>query len=261
MKCCLIFGFVIYTFGVVSSLYAGDVHGDVHPGELQNIRIVTSEFAPFNYLENGEPKGFCTEIVQAVLKELDLAVPITTLPWARAYQLALRQENTLIYTIARTPEREALFQWVGILVIGESYLFALKSRGIRLGSLDQARPYRIGVARNGIRARFLQSKGILDLDQVVNSRMNAVKLLNQRIDLWAEDELAAAHTIRQLGYEPDDILSKAFHLDLGMTPKGFLAFSLKTDPGLVSAFSETLEGLVKSKVYENLKKKYGITDP
>ncbi|MDX7833812.1 hypothetical protein SJS03_21745, partial [Aeromonas dhakensis] len=38
---------------------------------------------------------------------------IQLLPWARAYQMAQYDPNTVIFSMIRLPEREALFHWVG----------------------------------------------------------------------------------------------------------------------------------------------------
>ncbi len=221
-----------------------------------SIKIVTSDYPPFNYLEDNKPTGLCTRIVQAILKDMKINVPIITLPWARAYKMAVKHENTLIYTIARTKEREHLFHWVGVLVTGNSYLFSMKNRHIRFRSLDQAHPYRIGATLSDIRAEFLKSKGILNLDLVVNARMNALKLLNQRIDLWAEDEVAAVYTVRQLGYDPDEILAKAFPLEISPTPKGYLAFGRNTNPAVVKAFQSALKKFLQTSEYKEIKSLY-----
>lgn len=227
------------------------------PVEAGNrLNIVTSEFAPYNYLENGSPTGFCTDVVKALLQKMGLRAAVTTLPWARAYQTALKQPATLIFTIARTPERENLFYWIGVLVTGKSYLFSLKSRHLRLTSLDQARPMRIGASRGGIRAKFITGFGILGLDLVSHSRMNAVKLMTQRIDLWAEDELTAVYTVRQLGYDPGDILSKALFLDIVPPPEGYLAISRDTDPSLVAALKTAYAELLRTPGVAALKSRY-----
>jgi polar amino acid transport system substrate-binding protein len=228
---------------------------------LPAFHIVTSEYAPFNYLKDNRPTGFCTEIVQEILKDLHIDVPIRTLPWVRAYKKAIEQENTLIYTIARTPKREALFHWAGILVESKTYLFSMKKRVIKLDSLDEARQYRIGATRGDLRAKYLISKGFLDLDLVVNTEMNAVKLIKNRIDLWAEDEIAAIYTVRRLGHHPETVLSKSLHLKMENTPKGYLAFSLNTNLELVEAFSKTLEKLKLDKRYDSIRRKYIYITP
>lgn len=224
--------------------------------DLPPIQIITSEHPPFNFIENDRPKGLCTEIVRLLMSEMKLSAPISTLPWARAYRIALRQKNTLIYTIARTADREERFHWIGILYTGRSYLFSLKQRHIRLEHLDGARPFRIGAARNGIRANYLSDRGILGVDLVVHSRMNAVKLLNQRIDLWAEDELAAVHTIRLMGYDPGDVLEKTLVLDISPQPSGYLALSRQTDPRTVALFKTAFSTLRQTGQYKAVEARY-----
>nr|BFE97768.1 hypothetical protein GCM10020185_83040 [Pseudomonas brassicacearum subsp. brassicacearum] len=73
------------------------------------LRIVTEELPPYNMTQNGRMTGMSTEVVQAVLKEVGMDAPIHSMPWARAYELALNESNVLIYSIVRTPAREPLF--------------------------------------------------------------------------------------------------------------------------------------------------------
>jgi len=73
------------------------------------IRVVTEKLPPYNIAENEVVTGLSTEIVQAVMAGLGLNPKIETLPWARAYDLAQHSDNVLIYSMARTQEREHLF--------------------------------------------------------------------------------------------------------------------------------------------------------
>lgn len=220
------------------------------------IQIITSDFPPYNYLEKGQPVGLCTEIVQALLRDLGIQSAITTLPWARAYKIAENTPNTIIYTIARSEDREDRFAWIGVIATGRAYLFSLKSKGLTFNSLDETAPYIIGAARNDIRSNLLRQKGLTNLDMVVDSRMNAVKLLKHRIDLWAENELAAVHTIRSLGHDPDKILAKSFSLETGPEHKGYLAMSLKSDPGLIKALTQALMRFKTTDAFQEIQKRY-----
>ena len=78
--------------------------------EAEEIKIVTTEFPPYNYEENGKITGLSTKVVRAVLKELGMNSEIKSYPWARAYEMALKQENVLIYSILRISEKENLFK-------------------------------------------------------------------------------------------------------------------------------------------------------
>ncbi len=220
----------------------------------QKINIVTSEFPPFNYVENGKDSGFCTEIVQAILQDLNFQGTIKTYPWARSYQMALKQKNTLIYTIARTPERENLFHWVGVIISGKTYLFSLRENQINLDSLSQANRFNVGAVLNGIRAKYLSANGVKNLDLVVDSESNALKLIKKRIDLWAEDELSAVYVLKRMGYNSKLILEKSFELNLKLD--GYLAFSLNTNKAVIERFQNSLQKLKNNGEYEKIKKIY-----
>jgi len=225
----------------------------------EHLQVITSDFPPYNYVENQVPKGFCTEIVLALLKETGHNVPITTLPWARAYQTALKYENTLIYTIARTPERESDFLWVRLVVSAHPSLFSLKNNPIHLTALEDARAHLIGTSRNDSRLRFLQNQGITNLELATHARMNAVKLINHRITLWAEDELAAIYTLKQMGMNPDQTIKKALELNIKLD--GYLAFSKKTPLKLVEKFATALKRIKESGSYTQIKNKYILDNP
>ena len=90
-------------------------------------------------------KGVSTEVVLAVLKEVNVKAKIELYPWARAYQIATTKKNHLIYSIGRIPERENLFHWVGTIAPYKTSLYKLKIRkDIKIGSLNDAKRYTIG---------------------------------------------------------------------------------------------------------------------
>lgn len=67
-----------------------------------NVLIVTEELPPYNFTDQGTLTGLSTEVVQAVLHQLDLNARFQVMPWARAYELAQSAPNVLIYSITRT---------------------------------------------------------------------------------------------------------------------------------------------------------------
>src|SRR5512145_1222837 len=115
----------------------------------QTIKAVT-ETSSYSRLENGKPAGPANEIAEATLKRAGFSgYSITLYPWARAYDMAQQEPNVLIYLIARTPEREPRFKWVGEFIRVDYFLYKLRdSKGVAVSSLDQARGYSIGVMRD-----------------------------------------------------------------------------------------------------------------
>ncbi len=82
--------------------------------DVDKLIILTEEYPPDNYMENGKVVGDSTEIVVEILKRIGSKLTrqdIRLVPWARAYGEALNDKSTIVYSIGRTTEREHLFKW------------------------------------------------------------------------------------------------------------------------------------------------------
>ncbi|MBI2753183.1 MAG: hypothetical protein HYX46_06665 [Betaproteobacteria bacterium] len=76
----------------------------------QTVRAVT-ETTPYTYQKGERVEGTATEVVEKTLQaagQTDYQVRLY--PWARAYDMALKEPNVLIFLIARTPARETQFK-------------------------------------------------------------------------------------------------------------------------------------------------------
>ena len=95
----------------------------------QPLRVVTENKPPLQTIDNGTVvTGAMVEVVQLLLKKVNIEATIEVNPWARSYQIALGQNNTLIFSMFRDESRENKFQWIGKLLTTTSYLVALKSK-------------------------------------------------------------------------------------------------------------------------------------
>lgn len=126
-----------------------------------SIKILTEEYPPYNFTENGKITGFSTEVVRAVLKEIKLQGDIRSVPWARAYETAQSTAGTLIYSIGRTTARDPLFKWVGVIAPADFYLFSLRGNNLKFDQLDDAKKYQIGTVNEDVGEQFLVSKGFV----------------------------------------------------------------------------------------------------
>ncbi len=75
--------------------------------ETRPFLIVGSEWAPFEYMENGEPKGIQIEIIHEVMSKLGVPYEIELLPWSRALKIVEAGEADAIISITHNDEREA----------------------------------------------------------------------------------------------------------------------------------------------------------
>lgn len=209
------------------------------------ITVVTEELPPYNMTVDGQLTGMSTEVVRAVLEEAGLEGHFQSMPWARAYDIALNSPNVLIYSIARTPRREALFKWVGSLAASDWYLFSLPGRQFDLKSLEDARGYQIATVKQDVGEQYLISRGFLigrNLQSSNRYEHNYEKLKAGRVDLWISNELNAHYLVRQATGNPDETAVAQLAIDdLGGADGLNLAFSRDTPDELVERVRQALE--------------------
>ncbi|MES2188133.1 MAG: ABC transporter substrate-binding protein [Pseudomonadota bacterium] len=214
------------------------------PVTAQTVRVVTED-TPYSFLRGGQVNGSATEVVRLALLGAGLDdYRIDVYPWARAYDLALREPNVLIYLIARTPQRESRFQWVGELMRMRYHLYALPDRtDLRIGSLDDARPYTIGVVRDDVRQQYLAAHAFTRLAVTAQPAENVRKLLFRQVDMVALTEGEATLLCENL--KPDCAgLRRVLTLE-EMTTGLYMAYSLATPAAIVArtrAAFDTLRG-------------------
>jgi len=168
--------FFIFTLFFSSFLLAEDKELTIH--------VLMEDLYPLHYMENGENIGSSIDLIKKILKETGLHYTIEMQPWARAYNTALHKKNTLLISIARTKQREALFTWIGPVIKFNYFLYGLPNTIIDpkmpISALNN---YRIAVVRQTAIHHYLKSKNLNNY-QLVSSTEQAIKMLTaHRVDL------------------------------------------------------------------------------
>lgn len=191
------------------------------------LTVLTEEFPPYNFTENGQLRGISTDVLRLVLEDSGIRAggEIQVLPWARAYSYAQAHRGALLFSVTRTREREALFKWVGPVAPNRNALIARKGRGIHLASAAEIFSYRIGAIRDDAGAQLLLAMGYAnrDLDVSPDALSNLLKLESGRIDLFAYPEAVFRWVAARNGRNPDDY-ETAFVLH-----EGHVYFALNKD--------------------------------
>lgn len=103
------------------------------------LQTVTEIWAPYNtYSSEQTADGAHALAVQQLLQRAALPDTINILPWARSMGLALNRPNTLIFSLARTPEREPLFIWLAKLSNVQQFLWQSKESKAQAKTLQDA---------------------------------------------------------------------------------------------------------------------------
>lgn len=224
------------------------------------IRIVTEELPPYNMTRDGKLTGMSTEVVQAVLEEVNLKADIQSMPWARAYDLALHTPDVLIYSITRTPERENLFKWIGTIADSRFYIYSSSSHPIPLTSLENARAWQTATVNEDVGEQFLMSRQFVIGQQLQSSsryELNYQKLRTGHVDLWISDELNAHYVVREAGDDPERALVQSLRVPELEDAGGFsMAFSAQTADATVQLFRKALITIRENGTYDAIARKW-----
>ena len=219
------------------------------------LNIVTEHLPPYQFKENKNITGFASEIIKAALATTPYNYTINIYPWSRAYNMALKKENTCIYSIARNQERENSFKWVAPIAKTTTYFIGLtKNKSIKLNTLADAKNYVTAVIKNDITHQFLVFKGFKEFEHffVVNSTDSLLKLLTRRknIDLILVDDLTLTYRAKLIGEDPKKY--SAF-IPLQKSPLVFyLACSNLTDDKIVKNLENAIDKIKKNGTYRKI---------
>lgn len=158
----------MYNFSIISLLLllsaftcSAEMNLEINQSpEIINIKVITEDTFPLQYLENGKVSGPATALVEQVLSAAGISYHIEVAPWARAYHLALTEPNVLIYSIAKTTTRTEKFKWVGQIMALDYYLYGAIDSDVDFQTpLEALKQYQIGTVRDSAVYQYLQEKG------------------------------------------------------------------------------------------------------
>ena len=87
------------------------------------LEIVCTQWRPYIFQEDSVIAGPVYDIAKQVLERAGVPFEYKTLPWARIYHNGLTKNNYLIGCLGRTPDREAIFHWIGPVTQGIDIYF------------------------------------------------------------------------------------------------------------------------------------------
>lgn len=232
---------------------------DGAPGSASRpLTVVTTHFPPYVIAPvtagSGDPlpvEGLATTIVREACHRAGLVCTISALPWARAYEQAHTQPGTLIFAMARTPEREQLFSWLGTVSPYQVKLYRL-TRRTDIPVVDnpmQLQSWRIAGQSRDIKAQWLADHGF-PVEWAASAETTVRMLFGGRVDLVAGDSLSFPIRVTALGYSPDQLTAVATLSDIS-TPL-YLAAHPDTDPDCQEKIRLALSSLHRDGTWNRL---------
>ena len=198
------------------------------------LELTTEDDPPHNMLKDGKLTGVATEKLEEAFKRIGVAQHATLMPWARAYQSALNTRDVCVYSAGRTPEREALFQWVGPIATLDWVLYTRADGTPKPARLEDIRKETIGGYLQDVISVWLAGNGY-HVDTASGDDFNPQKLLNNRFNYWASSRTRAESLIEKQGLGQRIIPVLTFgHTDL------YLACNLAVPPDTVTKLNDAL---------------------
>jgi len=214
--------------------------------------VVTEPWFPYNYVDSkGRITGSSTKVVTSILKHANIIYKINLYPWQRSYSIAKTQDNVLIYSIYRTPAREAFFHWICPLLSSPQQAFYKLSSRKRLNIKKESdlNKYSFSVTRGTFLHKLFVNKGMeegVNLFLTSSNKSNLQMLLNKRVDLLVETEDAIAQMLARLKL-PSETIEKVYTLKLEDQADLCIAISKGTPSHIVDKIKNSHQVLYPSK--------------
>jgi polar amino acid transport system substrate-binding protein len=224
--------------------------------DANKITVVTEEWAPYNYSENGELKGFSVEIIQAIAKKLNANVDIQLLPSMRATAMLNSNPRTMLITMLRTPEREKKYKWVGPLGDSSIYFYKKKGSPVVVSTLaDVKKVGSICTRQGGLVFSTLKSAGFVNLNASANEGEAIYNMLiHGRCDLAISDSpLGVNYLLKKMNDPPDAVVQTSVKL---VAFPIYIACSQDIPDAEIARWQKALDFLKVSGAFHSILEKY-----
>ena len=216
---------------------------------------VTEHFPPYNFENGNRITGFSTDLVFLLAKQADIEVDVQIMPWSRAMLTANNNPNVLIFSMLRTPLREANYHWIGEVDNVSIYIWKRKGSYALKG---EALVYGTARSLDASNTDILASELSVSRDKVIEVETGEQLvglLVKERVDriLMAEN---VWNKVKQT--MPVESLRKLQRVQLLTRKSLFIAASIESDQSQVAKWQRAFEGVKANRSYEALRKQYRL---
>jgi len=230
------------------------------PAQVQSaydVKIYTEDFPPFNYVTPDGLRGAGGEMVRAMSVLVGYEAGFEVLPWKRALQIVKTKPGTALFSMARTPEREDEFKWVGPIFVTRGWLYKKADRKFDITKLSDAKSvHAVGVQAGGAAERSLRKLGFENLEPLYVPETSLRMLVEDRIDLWVASDIVMNFQRKKLGLDQGEVVPA---IRLGKYEM-YLAFSKDTPEQVIEPWRKALDIVRDMGVADVISRKYGLDE-
>lgn len=217
---------------------------------LSKFSLITEINHPYVYYKEGskELTGIAFDIITELLKRADIQADINVRPWLRAIRMLDESDNSCLFIMNRTAQREAKYTWVGPMLIGNYSLYKRPDSPIVINQVSDIEDYVVIGKTDGTALKDLKKE--IDFQTVYTSsdEQSAKLLFHGRGDLWATGDMDGPMAIKNLGLPMPTLAFTRNKTDLSM------GCSLKLLPSTLKKLQDAHDTM--SDFRNNIVKKY-----
>ena len=222
------------------------------------VLVLTEVSPPYNYIYQDSALGFSSEIVRRLLQTAGIDADIKFMDWSRTFHTAVNRPNTLIFSIARTKEREELFTWIGRLSTDEAAVFARSNNLTRKPTtFAQLSDYSFRVIKDTYFYDYLKDTGFeIGNDNISLTPQDLInELVLGKTDLIIEGRNTINFTIRSMGYYLSEF-EEVLRFPEEEKKELYIAANPNSDPELIDKMVKAYNQLKNSGAIDNIISKY-----
>lgn len=171
--------------------------------------VFTEVSPPYQYQAGDQVSGIATERVRNIISHAGLTAEFKIYPWARAMLNVERSSRALIYSIAKTPQREDRFHWIAPVARFDLSILSLAKRSdIQLDGQLSLNGLSAAAQRGDIAESWLVTKGLRegqDLLVCADILCSWQQLKLGTVDIIIEDPKLIEATAELAGLQAADI--------------------------------------------------------
>lgn len=222
-----------------------------------DLTILSECNPPFSFQADQPRRGIAIDLLQEMflLAGRDESIEsIAFIPWARAYKSVQEESDTMLFPMARTEQRENLFQWVGPIYRMQIGLIAKKSSHIAIEDINDLDAYNVGTVRDGAPEQLLLDAGanMDSLERVKSIDQNLRMLVMERVDMIAYNIPSTLYNLKQMGEDPSDYEAVFIIREVEL----HYALNKNTQDRVIQELQFALDALVESGRYGEIVQSY-----
>ena len=235
--------------------YMSLMPSDYMPGTIQ---LYSERSPPFSFVTGQEPtrkvEGSAVDIVNEIQERTGHVNKINMSLWTDAYSVVQYLPNSALFTTARTPERENMFQWVGPISRSRTYFYTLAGSGLTIETLDQAKALQSIATPDGwFTHEFLTNNNFTNI--VATSR-TSMESFSQLINGEVQALLMTDLDVKWLADISEVPLSDLTQHMEALNMLDYIAFSLNTPANTVQQWQNYLDAMKADGTFETIWNKW-----